>query len=227
LAQAYEQTGPNDGKAQATAAAQAAQPVTVPLNDEPAKGSPDAPITIIEYSDYQCPFCLRHFQETMPQLQEYIEAGQVQYLFKDFPLTSIHPQAPKAHEAARCARELAGDEMYWTMHDLLFANQAAWSQPPVPQHIPVLKELAAQAGLPQAEFDECLDSGRYTDAVNGEVEEGIRLGVRGTPTFFVNGQLLAGAQPFTVFQQALEQLLATEQSGHHFVTNACPLKKLI
>lgn len=210
LAQAYEQTGPNDGKAQATAAAQAAQPVTVPLSDEPAKGSPDALITIVEYSDYQCPFCLRHFQQTMPQLQAYIDAGQVQYLFKDFPLTSIHPQAPKAHEAARCARELAGDEMYWTMHDLLFINQAVWSQPPVPQHIPVLKELAAQAGLPQAEFDECLDSGRYANAVNAEVVEGTQLGVRGTPAFFINGNLLAGAQPFTVFQQAIEQLLASE-----------------
>lgn len=211
LAQAYELTEPSSGTADATVTKQEAQPVTVPFNDEPAKGQPNAPITIIEYSDYQCPFCLRHFQQTMPQLQPYIDAGQVQYLFKDFPLTNIHPQATKAHEAARCARELAGDEMYWTMHDLLFVNQESWSQPSVPQHIPVLKALAAEAGLPQAEFDECLDSDRYTEAVNAEFEEGTQLGIQGTPTFFVNGQRIVGAQPFIVFQQAIEQLLAAEE----------------
>lgn len=83
------------------------RPVTVPLSgDEPAKGSADAPITIVEYSDFQCPFCQRHFQQTLPQLQSYIEAGQVRYIFKDFPILNIHPEAQKAHESARCALEL-------------------------------------------------------------------------------------------------------------------------
>ncbi len=206
LASAYEQAGPRDGKAQATATAQALLPKEIPLDDEPAKGDPNAPITIVEYSDYQCPFCLRHFEQTMPQLQAYIDAGQVRYVFKDFPLHAIHPQAQKAHEAARCARELGGDGMYWVMHDLLFANQARWAEPPVPEHIPVLKELAAEAGLPPAKFNTCLDSGKYYDAVNAEVDEGLQLGVRGTPAFFINGYLLSGAQPFSVFQQAVEQL---------------------
>lgn len=206
LKAAFEQTGPNDGKAQATAQAQ--QPVTVPLSDEPSKGVPDAPITIVEYSDYECPFCLRYFQQTLPLIQQYIDSGQVRYIFKDFPLNSIHPHAQKAHEAARCARELGGDDAYWMMHDLLFTNQQIWAGQPLPQHEQVLKDLASTAGLPQAEFDSCLDSGRYYDAVNAEVNEGVQLGIRGTPSFFINGQPLVGAQPFSVFQQAIEGLLA-------------------
>lgn len=210
LQSAYQQTGPNDGKAQATATAQAAQPVEIPVGSAPAKGSPDAPITIVEYSDYQCPFCLRHFQQTMPQLQPYIDAGQVRYVFKDYPLSNIHPQAQKAHEAARCARELGGDEGYWTMHDLLFATQEEWASANVPAHVEVLKGLATAAGLPQNEFDECVDSGRYADAVNSDVNEGRRLGINGTPTFFINGNRLVGAQPFEVFLQAITELTAEQ-----------------
>lgn len=206
LAEAYSQApGPNDGIARATATALAAQPAEVPLGDAPVLGDPDAPVTIVEYSDFQCPFCLRHFSETLPQLQAYIEAGQVRYVFKDFPIHNIHPQAQKAHEAARCARELGGDEAFWTMHDLLFANQPEWANNP--DHIAVFKSLAAEAGLPQAEFDTCLDSGRYAAAVNEDLAEGQRLGVSGTPSFFINGQRLVGAQPFPLFEQAIEALL--------------------
>ncbi len=210
LAEAYSQApGPNDGKAQATATALAVQPADVPLGEEPAKGSPDAPITIVEYSDFQCPFCLRHFQQTLPQLQSYIDAGQVRYIFKDFPIHSIHPQAQKAHESARCARELGGNEAFWTMHDLLFMNQEQWAGNA--NHVAVFKSLATEMELPQAEFDECLDSGRFADAVNTQVNEGVQLGVRGTPSFFINGQSLVGAQPFAVFQQAIEALLPGQE----------------
>lgn len=188
---------------------QVGQPVAVPLSDEPAKGSPDAPVTIVEYSDFQCPFCLRHFQQTLPQLQSYIDAGQVRYVFKDFPIHSIHPQAQKAHESARCARELGGDEAFWTMHDLLFINQEQWAGNP--SHVEVFKSLAAEMDLSQSEFDECLDSGRYADAVNAQVNEGAQLGVRGTPSFFINGQPLVGAQPFAVFQQAIEALSPSQE----------------
>ena len=189
---------------------QAGQPIAVPVSDEPAKGSPNAPVTIVEYSDYQCPFCLRHFQQTMPQLQTYIDAGQVRYIFKDFPLHTIHPQAQKAHESARCAREQGGDEAYWQMHDLLFTNQEQWANNA--NHVALFKSFAAEMELTQTAFDECLDSGRYAEAVNAEVDEGVQLGVRGTPSFFINGQPLVGAQPFSVFQQAIETLLADEGS---------------
>ncbi len=207
LQEAFQESAQAQAQAQADAAAQEALPRDVPLSDEPAIGSADAPITIVEYSDYQCPFCQRHFQQTLPQLQQYIDAGQVRYIFKDFPIHSIHPQAQKAHEAARCAREIGGDSMYWTMHDLLFSRQEEWAQVSVPNHVAVLKTLASEAGLAQDEFDACLDSDRYYDAVNAELAEGTQLGVRGTPAFFINGQPLSGAQPFPIFQQVIEQLL--------------------
>ncbi|MGH2536034.1 MAG: thioredoxin domain-containing protein [Candidatus Promineifilaceae bacterium] len=203
------QPSPNDGIARATATAVAAGPVAVPLGDAPTLGDPNAPVIMVEYSDFQCPFCLRHFQQTWPQLQPYIAAGQVRYVFKDFPIHSLHPQAQKAHEAARCARELGGDEAFWTMHDLLFFNQQQWANQS--NHVEIFKALARQAGLLQADFDACLDSGRYFQAVNAGVSEGLSFNVNGTPTFFINGQRLVGAQPFAVFQQAIEALLtATE-----------------
>jgi len=205
LAEAFsQQPGPDDGKAQATATALAAQPVDVPMGDAPAMGDPNAPVTIVEYSDFQCPFCLRHFENTIPELQSQIDSGQVRYVFKDFPIHSIHPQAQKAHESARCARELGGEEAFWEMHDLIFINQDQWAGSG--RHVEVFKTLAGEIDLVQEEFDECLDSGRYADAVNSDLAEGQRFGVTGTPSFFINGQRLVGAQPFSVFQQIIESL---------------------
>ncbi|HSH03999.1 MAG TPA: DsbA family protein [Anaerolineae bacterium] len=210
LAEAFtQQTGPNDGKAQATATAMAARPADVPLGDAPIKGDVDAPITIVEYSDYQCPFCLRHFQQTLPLLQEYIDNGQVRYVFKDFPIHSIHPEAQKAHESARCAREIGGEDAYWDMHDLIFAGQNVWGKNR--NHVTIFKSYATQMALDQNEFDSCLDSGRYAQAVNADLREGQQLGVTGTPAFFINGQRLAGAQPFAVFQQMIETLLSASE----------------
>ena len=208
-----------DAIAQSIARAQAQQqqqqprptmaPADVPVGDAAAKGDPDAPVTIVEYSDYQCPFCLRHFQDTMPQLLEnYVETGKVRYVFKDFPLTSIHPQAPKAHEAARCARETGGDETYWQMHDRLFAGQSAWSENP--EHVVVFKSYARELGLDQASFDECLDANRFAAAVQADFQEGAGFGVSGTPAFFINGQPLQGAQPYEVFVRVVEALLADQ-----------------
>jgi protein-disulfide isomerase len=190
----------------------------VPVGDAPIKGDPDAPITIVEYSDYQCPFCARYFQETLPQLLEnYVETGQVRYVFKDFPLTQIHPQAPKAHEAARCARELGGDAAYWRMHDRLFAGQGEWSGNA--EHVAIFKGYAAELRLDQAAFDACLDGGRYAAAVQADLEEGLGFGVTGTPAFFItrardgsarDGQALRGAQPYAAFEQVIEGLLGEE-----------------
>ncbi len=205
-----------DAIAEALARAQAQQeqeqqrptmaPADVPVGDAPFKGDPGAPITIVEYSDYQCPFCSRHFQETLPQLlQGYIETGQVRYVFKDFPLTSIHPQAPKAHEAARCAREIGGDDLYWRMHDRLFEGQEEWSGNS--ESLAVFKGYAGELGLAKSDFDECLDSGRHAAAVEADLQEGAGFGVTGTPAFYINGQPLRGAQPYEVFVQVIEQLL--------------------
>jgi len=171
-----------------------------PTDDALILGDPDAPVTIIEFSDYQCLFCVRHFQETWPQLQaEFVDTGRVWYVFKDLPITSIHPQAPQAHEAARCAGEQGA---YWAMHDRLFAGQAEWAGRS--DHVATFKGYAAELELETAAFDACLDSGRWAGAVNADLAEGAGLGVRGTPTFFINGYPLVGAQPYETFQYAID-----------------------
>ena len=182
-------------------------PVDVPLaGNEPTKGSADAPVTIIEYSSYQCPFCKRHVDQTMPQIQPLIDDGTVRYIFKDYPLPS-QPQAFKVHEAAHCVHEQGdGDALYWEFHDIMFANQAVWASTPMGAHIDAIKGFAHEMdGVDSAEFDECLDSDRYAEQVQANFDEGARLNVRGTPSFFINGQFISGAQPFSVFQQAIEQ----------------------
>ncbi len=177
-----------------------AGPVDVPTEDVAfAIGSPDAPVTIVEYTDYQCPFCSRHFAETYPQLiEQYVDTGLVRYVFKDFPLTSIHPQAVAAAEAARCAGE---QNAYLEMHDALFANQNQWSGQADPNSFFI--SYAEQIGLEPTPFTECLESGRYQTAVEADLNEGIGFGIRGTPTFFINGHIFVGAQPIEAFAQMI------------------------
>ncbi len=167
-------------------------------------GDPDAPVTMVEFSDYQCPFCLRYFQETLPDLKKnYVDTGKVRYVFKDFPIAQIHPQAAKAAEAARCAGEQEG---YWEMHDRLFqGQQAEWQNNP--DAVNVFKSYAKELDLDTAAFDACLDSGKYADAVAANLDEGIRAGVTGTPAFFINGEPVSGAQPYAVFEQIINSQL--------------------
>jgi protein-disulfide isomerase len=178
-------------------------PLEIVLGDAPRIGDPDAPIILVEFTDYQCPFCSRHFQETYPQiLEQYIETGVVQYVFKDFPLKSIHPQAAKAAEAARCA----GDQnAYLAMHDILFERQSEWG---VSNPIPIFASYAEEIGLDGEELTQCLESNKYQAAVDADLQQGVELGVTGTPAFFMNGYPLSGAQPINVFQQGIDTLLA-------------------
>jgi protein-disulfide isomerase len=168
-------------------------------------GDPDAPIVMVEFSDYQCPFCLRYFNETLEQIkQKYVDTGKVFYVFKDFPITQIHPQAPKAAEAAECAGD---QDQYWAMHDRIFqGQQAEWNNNP--EAVAIFKGYAEELGLDMDAFNACLDSGKYADEVAADLDEGIRAGVTGTPTFFINGEKVSGAQPFQVFEQLLDALLA-------------------
>jgi protein-disulfide isomerase len=169
-------------------------------------GDPNAPITIVEFSDYQCPFCLRHFQQTMPQLKkEYIDTGKVRYVFKDFPL-SFHQQAVPASLAAECAGEQG---KYWEMHDKLFESRDEWNENPEVDEI--MKRLAQEIGLDMDQFNACYDSQKYYDEIMADMQEGIAAGVQGTPAFFINGQFLSGAQPYEVFKQILDQMLAENQ----------------
>jgi protein-disulfide isomerase len=127
----------------------------------------------------------------------------VQYIFRNFPLYSIHPQAAKAAEAAECAGEQGA---YWEMHDVLFENQDKWSGAQDVEK--TLTELSGDLGLDQAAFEACLKEGRYTDRVTADYQEGLAAGVTGTPAFRINGAPLSGAQPFSAFQQQIEYYLA-------------------
>ena len=172
-------------------------PVNVTIGDSPIEGKADAPVTIVEFSDYECPFCERFYSDTLQQLRKnYIETGKAKIVFKDFPL-SFHPNAHKAAEAARCVRDQKGDSGYFKMHDLLFENQATLS-------VENYKKWARTLGVNGETFDTCLDSGKHASAIDAEEAYGQSLGVSGTPTFFVNGMSLEGAQPYSAFEQAIE-----------------------
>jgi protein-disulfide isomerase len=166
-------------------------------------GDPDAPVTIVDFSDYQCPYCRRHFEQTLPRIIEtYVETGQARYVYKDFPLHSIHPNAQKAAEAAECAGEQG---QYWPMHDRIFQGQDQWARSADP--VPALKEYAAALGLDASQFATCLDSGQFAAEVEADLSEGMAAGVTGTPGFFINGRPLFGAMPFSEFQRVIEKEL--------------------
>lgn len=162
----------------------------------PSRGPVSAPVTIVEYSDYQCPFCAR-VNPTLARVREKY-GNQVRIVWKDFPLENIHPLAAKASEAAHCAGEQG---KYWELHDRLFANQKALGTDALKQH-------AAAAGLEPIGFGACLDSGRHASRVSDGVAEGKALGIDSTPTLFINGRRVTGAQPWEVFENIVEDELA-------------------
>jgi protein-disulfide isomerase len=179
-------------------------PMDVPLDGAAVFGDPDAPIKIVEFTDYQCPFCTRHYAETLPLLMEnFVDTGKVYYVIRDFPLTSIHPQAVEAAEAARCAGKQGA---YEEMHDLLFLRQAEWSGNE--GATAVFTGYAEELGLDVDAFSQCLESGEMETAVLDDMSEGANFGVTGTPAFFINGTLVSGALPYESFEQGLNGMLA-------------------
>jgi protein-disulfide isomerase len=176
-------------------------PIDVSADDDPAKGDKNAPVTIIEFSDFQCPFCARFHTQTLPQIKsKYIDTGKVKLVYRDFPLTSIHPNAEPAAEASECADEQG---KFWEMHDLLFEKQDEWSDIGISK----FKDYAKELNLDADKFNKCLDSSKYKDEISKDMQDGVAAGVQGTPAFFVNGILLSGAQPFTAFDQVIQQEL--------------------
>ena len=177
--------------------------VSVSADDDPVIGNPNAPVTIIEFSDFECPFCGRFFEQTLPTLkQKYIDTGKVKIIYRDFPL-SFHPNAQKAAEAGECADEQG---KFVEMHDAIFANQQAIS-------VTELKATAVTLGLDSAQFDACVDTGKYAAEVQADEAAGAIAGVSGTPSFFIGTpekgyQLVVGAQPTAVFEAAIEQELS-------------------
>ena len=176
--------------------------VNVSINDEHVLGELDAPVTIIEFSDFQCPFCKRFRDQTFDKIKEkYIDTGKVRFVYMNFPLKS-HENSQKAAEAAECAHEQG---KFWEYHDILFENQQKLA-------VEDLKKYSADFGLDTEKFNDCLDSGKMKDEVNKDFEDGITYGVQGTPAFFINDMALSGAQSFEKFKSIIEKELAKEVS---------------
>lgn len=182
-------------------------PESVELDESRTLGSADATVAIVEFSDYQCPYCERFFSQTFPRLEEsYIDTGKVRFYFRDFPLTQIHPQAKSAAIAANCAGR---QDAYWEMHHGLFTNQAELGTD-------LYQQLARELDLDLAAFEACLAEPAQAQSVDEDLAYGQSLTVQGTPHYFIGrvegGQLVNvlrvnGAQPYELFSKVIESLL--------------------
>jgi protein-disulfide isomerase len=185
-----------------------ASPVAITIDGAPFLGSRTARLALVEFSDYQCPFCARHVQQTKPQImKDYVEAGKLRYVLRDLPIAALHPGAPRSHEAAHCAGEQG---KYWPMHDRLFGNIKGQGPSDLSAHAQSLR-------LDVKRFEQCLGSEKYAARVRDGIAAGESAGVRGTPTFFlgvVDGgvvkatRVIRGAHPYPVFKSAIDELLA-------------------
>lgn len=184
--------------------------VFVSYQDSPMRGNQNAPVTILEFSDFQCPFCGSFFSNTLPQLeQNYIDSGKVRLVFRDFPLQSIHPNAVPAALAAQCANEQG---KFWQYHDTLFSNQPNWAGLDSANVTSTFKQYAVQLGLNSDNFNTCLDSAKFLKTLQKNFQDGASYNVSGTPTFFIGNDKdgyvqVVGAQPYSVFEQTIDQQL--------------------
>jgi len=189
----------------ALTAEHAAAPQPFAVESTRTLGFSKAPVTMVELSDFQCSFCRKFWAETLPRLKEtYIKNGQVRFAHQHFAVLGEHSFA--AGQAVECAREQG---RFWPYHDKLFESQGGLAFTNAK-----LKRYAGESGLDVGAFAQCLDSGKYRQKVEEETRLGLQLGARGTPTFFLNGRMLPGAQPFEVFQAAIEEALATASTQH-------------
>jgi protein-disulfide isomerase len=175
----------------------AAQAKFIGVDDDPVLGDARAAVTIIEFGDYQCPSCRLFWRDVEPRLKkEYIDTGKAKLVFRDFPIVQNHPEAIVAAVAAQCA----GDQgKYWQYHDKLFREQDNRGDDIIRFKVADLKKWGADLRLDTAAFNQCIDSARYKDEVTKDYADGEEIGIRGTPTFFINGRFIGGAQPYPVF----------------------------
>jgi protein-disulfide isomerase len=185
--------------------------IVLTVGDAPFKGNANAALTLVEFTDYECGFCSRHVKDTFPQLErDYIATGKIKYVFRNFPLESIHKNAFKAHEAATCAGEQG---KFWEMHDRLFANQTALAPTDIIGYAQTL-------GLDMQKFQGCFNVGLHTEQIRKDIAEGEKAGVTGTPTFFLGvttpnsptmkvSKTMVGAKAYTAFKEEIDALLKT------------------
>ena len=185
-------------------------PLKISADNDPIIGNPNAPITIIEFSDFQCPFCARFHIQTLPAIMnEYVNDGKVKLVFRDFPIQSIHPNAVPASIAAECANEQG---KFKEMHDMLFEKQNEWSKKNKDNVIILFNQYALTLGLEEEKFNSCLKNGKYIEEIQKDLDDGRTYGISGTPGFFIgNDQIgfieLKGAQPFENFKKVIDSQL--------------------
>jgi len=202
--------------AKAAPAAQAFKPTDMQLGDVAFKGESTAPVTLVEFSDYHCPYCKRHATTVLKQLQEnYIDTGKLRFVMREFPIPNLHPRAHAASVAVLCAGD-QGD--YWGMHDAVFNDQKAREDED-------FKAMADSLGLDAAEFSTCLSSKQFDEQIKADQEEGRKLGISGTPSFVMGltdpkdsskvhlTKFIRGAQPYNSFAAAVDELLKAAETG--------------
>ena len=212
--------GPDGTQATGTSAPNKAEdtynglPVGFTDDGYPYLGDPDAPVSLVEFSDYLCPFCGRHAAQTNPLLiEQYAASGQVRFVFRDFPLAELHPTAPSGHAAALCITE-QGAALFWAMHDRLFARQSEWAS--LSDNSDYLAGIAEEIGADLDAYQTCIDSGRTVPIVDQRVAEGRQLGFGGTPSFQVVDNRtndiveVVGAQPIETFVATIEAVISGE-----------------
>lgn len=186
------------------------QPIKVSIDDDPMKGNPNAPITIIEFSDYECPFCKKFYTDTLPLIEEnYINTGKVNFVYRDFPIQSIHPNAVSTAMAAECADD---QEMFWPYHDMIFENKSTWEKQRGQSLVSELVQYADVLGLDTKEFTICLESNKHLDEVRNDLQDGQSYGITGTPGFFIGNDnsgyiKVSGAKPYQAFAEILGEML--------------------
>lgn len=193
---------------QAQAPQQPTQPqnVTVDNGHLPVMGNPNAKVTIVEFSDFQCLFCRRFWKDTLPQIKkDYIDTGKVKLAYRQLPLPpDLHPMAYTSAEAAECANEQG---KFWDYHDKMFSEQAKQGDGTIPYQKTDLVTWASQIGMNMAQFNQCLDSEKYKSNIDGDSQIAAQLGFSSTPSFAVNGQVIVGAQPYSVFKALIDKSL--------------------
>jgi len=187
--------------------------VVLTIDDDPIKGDRKASLVLVEFGDFQCPFCARYFRDTFPEIEkQYITTGKLKYVFRDFPITGVHKDALKAAEAVGCALDQG---KFWELHDRLFGNQTTLEPNNLVQH-------AQAVGLDVTKFQQCLDNDKYIDEVRNDFADGKRAGMMSTPTFFLGRTepnsakvtvlaVIVGAKPFATFKTAIDDALASQK----------------
>ena len=183
---------------------------SVSIDDDPVKGNPDAPVTIVEFSDFQCPFCKRFFDQTLPLLeQDYIDTGKVKLVYRDFPIEKIHPNAVAAHLAAECADDQGS---FWEYHDVLFGKQGQWANLGLQDALVKFQQFSLDLGLDSEKFDDCFLTLAFLDEIKQDYFDAVGYGADGTPTFFIGNDqngfvVVKGAIAYPIMKDLIDYYL--------------------